>query len=118
MTNKQPIENVKALSAIEAVLNAHLSGVKRVFVNNDQTESALTQFAYGYMQPGESSGLHKHNTMDEYFYFIKGTGHYVLGDEEISVEPSMFVRVPATVLHNLSQTGNETLEFVYFGIAV
>jgi mannose-6-phosphate isomerase-like protein (cupin superfamily) len=105
------------LDNLKEELNAHKSGMKRVFIRNSDTDTALTQFAYGAMQVGESSGLHKHDTMDEYFFFFKGSGICVLGEEEIEINTSVFVHIPAGTLHNLIQTGNQILEFVYFGIA-
>jgi len=110
--------NFNTLNNIVDEINNHQSGVKRVFINNSQTNSALTQLAYGFMGPGELSGLHTHKTMDEYFFFIKGTGVCILDQKEIQITPSSFLRIPATTPHNLIQTGHQTLEFVYFGVAI
>jgi len=118
MPQQTRMPNFIKLSDIPDELNNHQNSIKRVFVRNEDTVSAITQVAYGFMQKAESSGLHQHATMDEYFYFIKGTGVYTVGAEEYIIEPKTFVRVSATTPHNLVQTGHETLEFVYWGVAV
>ena len=109
------------ISLLENLLtknNVHLQGIKRVFINNDETNSALTQFAQGVMQPGHESGIHCHATMDEYFFFIKGTATYFIDSQKIEIKPNTFVRIPAETNHNLINSGETALEFVYFGIAV
>lgn len=114
MTDKiyQKLENIKGEST------AHLSGLKRVFLSNDETQSKVTQFAYGLFSPGEKCLAHKHETMEEMFFFIKGSGQYLVGEEIISIEPGLFLRIPANTVHELHNNGNEALEFVYFGVAI
>lgn len=108
----------KRLSDIEGELTAHLSGFKQVFLCNEDTDSKLTQFAYGVFKPGEFCPSHKHATMEECFFFLKGTGVYVVGAREILLEPNTFLRIPANEAHELKNTGSVNLEFVYFGIAI
>ena len=81
------------------------------------TETLLTQFAYGKLMPGEIVEQHLHPTMEEYFYIISGEGEYIIGDETFDVKPSTFFRVPANTLHALNCKGTAPLIFVYFGIA-
>jgi len=45
--------------------NSHGQGLKYVFDDGKDFQSALTQFAYGVMKMGQLSGMHKHPTMDE-----------------------------------------------------
>lgn len=110
--------NFKAalLQQLEKEKNSHLQGIKQVFIQNSDTDSALTQLAYGCMLEGQESGLHFHETMDEYFFFLKGTAVYEIDGQAVNVSPSSFFRVPAGIPHNLIHTGKEPLEFVYFGI--
>ncbi len=109
----------KALLAkqIKAEANSHSQGIKRVFINNNDTTTALTQFAYGIMEPDEQSGTHSHKTMDEYFYFISGNGIYEINDQIIEIVPETFVCIPRGNKHNLINKSDKALEFVYFGIA-
>ncbi|WP_139063730.1 cupin domain-containing protein [Flagellimonas eckloniae] len=97
---------------------AHLSGLKRVFIKNKNTDFKLTQFAHGMFAPGEICELHAHQTMDEFFYFIRGTGIYKVNGEEITLKPGTFLRIPAKSQHELINKGKSDLEFVYFGIAL
>ena len=106
------------LGELPGLDNAHLQGIKQVFMTSEETNSALTQFAYGVMEPGQQSGDHIHSTMDEYFYFITGSGTCAIAEEIIQLEPSGFLRIPAAVKHNLINNGSEKLVFIYFGIAV
>lgn len=105
------------LAAIKAAATAHGTGEKRVFLNNGDTATSLTQFAYGRFMPGETCEEHVHPTMEECFYFIKGIGTYTVDGKAYPLEPGAFLRIPAGVPHKLEAEGDEDLEFVYFGIA-
>ena len=105
------------LADITPVLTVHGEGNKYVFLKNEDSVSALTQFAYGKFVPGEVCAEHLHPTMEECFYFLKGTGIYRIGGEVYPLEPGMFLRIPPGVPHQLEATGTENLEFVYFGVA-
>ena len=105
------------LQNIPAITTAHGEGKKQVFLNNGDTITALTQFAYGIFEPGEKCSMHTHPTMDECFFFLKGNGTYKVGDTTYELVPKSFLRIPAGVPHSLLATGNENLEFVYFGVA-
>lgn len=98
-------------------ITAHLQGSKKVFLRNADTPSALTQVAYGTFRSTDFCELHSHATMEEVFFFLKGKGIYTVGDQQISLEKGVFVRIPAGVLHRLEAVGDEPLEYVYFGVA-
>jgi quercetin dioxygenase-like cupin family protein len=97
---------------------AHLSGLKKVFLANEDTDSNLTQFAYGVFEPGESCPKHSHPTMIECFYFISGEGIYTVGDMKVKLQPGTFLKIPENIDHELVNDGTENLEFVYFGVAI
>lgn len=97
---------------------AHLQGLKHVFLRNGESNTNLTQFAKGTFQKGEVCDWHIHPTMEEFFFFQSGEGRYLLGDEVYSLSPGVFLRIPAGVRHRLEQSGDQPLEFIYFGIAV
>ncbi len=97
----------------------HGSGVKRVFVHNEDTNTALTQFAWSRLVPGESCDNHIHPTMDEYFFVHKGGGEYIINDEKIILKEGDFIRIPANTPHELSVDDTDgALELIYFGIAL
>lgn len=108
---------IASLSQLAEIKNAHLQGLKRVFVTNDESETSLTQFAYGTFQPKQESGLHHHETMDEYFYFLKGNGHIIINNDLKIIAATTFIKVSAGVKHNLINAGDDNMEFIYFGIA-
>jgi len=106
------------LENIEGEPTAHLSGLKQVFLRNEDTNSAITQFAYSTFKPGEVCDWHKHPTMIESFFFIKGNGKYYVEDEIVELHPGTFLSIPADKIHKLVNDSEESLEFVYFGVAV
>ena len=112
------IEKITAsLPDLESELTAHFQGSKRVFLRNNDTPTPVTQVAYGVFASSDYCDLHQHPTMEECFFFLKGTGLYFVGDQTIALHNGVFIRIPAGVLHRLEATGEEPLEYVYFGVA-
>ncbi|MCK8490956.1 MULTISPECIES: cupin domain-containing protein [Spirosoma] len=105
------------LTNLEREVTAHAQGVKQVFLRNNDTPSNITQVAYGHFAPTDYCDLHSHQTMEECFFFLNGTGVYFVGDQAIPLHHGVFVRIPAGVLHRLEATGDAPLEYVYFGVA-
>ena len=105
------------LNDILPVANPHGQGEKFVFLMQQDTQTALTQFAYGKLIPGEDVQQHLHPTMEECFYFISGEGEYKINNIVYSIKPNSFFRIPTNTLHGLKATGKQPLTFVYFGIA-
>jgi quercetin dioxygenase-like cupin family protein len=68
----------QSLKKISPVITAHGHGKKFVFLAQHDTQTSLTQFAYGLLMPGESIARHCHPTMEECFYFIAGKGKYII----------------------------------------
>lgn len=106
------------LEEIKGEPTAHLSGIKKVFLKNEDCQTSLTQFAYGIFKPGEICKRHSHATMEELFFFIKGTGEYTVGETKFELRPGTFLRIPSATEHELINNGAANLEFVYFGVAV
>ncbi|MEO7210835.1 MAG: cupin domain-containing protein [Chitinophagaceae bacterium] len=98
-------------------VTAHGQGEKFVFLKNGDSNTDLTQFAYGKFQPGETCETHTHETMEEFFYFLAGKGEYKVNGEIIILQKGVFLRIPAKIPHELKVTGDESLEFIYFGIS-
>ena len=104
------------LKDIQAVPTAHGAGLKQVFLGSSDSSTALTQFAFGKMMPGDTTGWHQHSSMEEYFYFIDGNGTCSIGSESFRIKSGSFIRIPAGALHHL--TAVTELTFSYFAIAV
>ncbi len=73
MKSNQYLININELP--ESQIN-HGTGNKKVFINNEDTDTALTQFSWSRFEPNESCRKHSHPTMDEYFFVYKGSGTY------------------------------------------
>ncbi|GAB3987876.1 hypothetical protein GCM10028807_09430 [Spirosoma daeguense] len=106
-----------SLATLEPILTSHAQGVKQVFLANGDTPTNVTQVAYGKFSSSDYCEMHAHATMEEFFYFLSGTGRYVVGEQEILLESGVFVRIPAGTLHRLEATSPTPLEYVYFGVA-
>lgn len=106
-----------SLSNLEREVTAHAQGIKQVFLRNSDTPTKVTQVAYGQFAKTDYCELHSHATMEECFFIVKGQGEYVVNDETIALTSGVFVRIPAGVPHRIVSTGEEPLEYVYFGVA-
>jgi mannose-6-phosphate isomerase-like protein (cupin superfamily) len=78
--------------------------VKRSIFN---TESL--QFGMYCLEPGQVNPLHKHPHSSEICYFVQGTGEVVIGEATAVVQPGVCVHVPATVVHEIRNTGSEQM---------
>jgi mannose-6-phosphate isomerase-like protein (cupin superfamily) len=108
---------IKRLLGQKALSTNHGSGKKFVFMSNVELENSLTQIAFGLLKPKEGCDFHIHETMDEYFYFIKGNGKYYIESEVYELIPNTFLEIKAHKKHALSNDGDIDLEFIYWGIA-
>lgn len=105
------------IDSLAGEVTAHLQGIKRVFLRNSDTPTALTQVAHGTFRTTDFCELHSHDTMEEIFFFCSGKGVYTVGDRQIPLENGVFIRIPAGVPHRLEAVGEEPLEYIYFGVA-
>lgn len=105
------------VDSLGSEVTAHLQGLKRVFLRNSDTPTALTQVAHGTFRSTDFCELHSHDTMEEVFFFLRGKGVYTVGESQISLENGVFIRIPAGVHHRLEAVGEEPLEYIYFGVA-
>jgi uncharacterized cupin superfamily protein len=67
--------------------------------------------------PGKASFVpHMHHREEEWVYIISGSGTADIGDDQYPVEAGDFMGFPpATVAHNLRNTGDETLVYLMGG---
>ena len=96
---------------------SHHAGIKKILISSVDVLSALTQMAYGKLSPGEHIEEHYHDSMEEFFYFLKGYGTYIVNETEIIIRPNTCIYIPPQTKDQLICNGNESLEFVYFGIS-
>lgn len=62
------------------------------------------------LRPGEDIGEEVHDTIDQIFSFIGGTGEAVIEHIPQPVKEHDLVFVPAGTLHNIKNTGRESLK--------
>jgi len=106
----------KEIEEVKAVSTAHLSGMKQILLNKDETESSLTQVAVGVLQPGEIVENHLHYDMEESFYFLEGKGVYQIDGKQFSIGSGTYIHIPRNTEHLLKAEGKTPLKFIYWGI--
>jgi mannose-6-phosphate isomerase-like protein (cupin superfamily) len=62
---------------------------------------------------GGMSPMHTHESQQEAMYFISGKGKIMIGNKEYDIAPDTVVLAPAGVPHELRNTGNEDIKFVW-----
>lgn len=63
--------------------------------------------------PGHATSLHNHEVSDEYEYIVSGTGFLDVGEEkDIPVEPEMLVFNPMGMMHQVRNTGPDTMKLL------
>jgi len=63
--------------------------------------------------PGEELGAHRHQQVEETFYFTCGTGVIVVDGLEYDVQPGHAFRLEPGEVHNILNTGQEPLDGVF-----
>ena len=56
--------------------------------------------------PGYSPPMHRHDFGAESFYVVEGRARFVVGDEEVTLGPGGFVRVPPSTPHSFETLGD------------
>jgi len=115
---KHKLEFLKKLSDITPKPTAHGSGKKYVFRKNEEMSNASTQIAFGHFRSGEVCEEHVHESMFEYFFFISGEGTYIIEGVLYSLEPNMFLEIPAGSKHSLHADKGKDLRFIYWGVSI
>ncbi|MGE5607234.1 MAG: cupin domain-containing protein [Bacteroidota bacterium] len=99
---------------------SEVTAVKKTMGRNSklmvsESEMGSKGFAAGMhlMEPGGQSTVHVHEKEQEAMYFYSGTGVCSVGDEEYEIVPESFLIAPIGVKHQIRNTGNEPLKFVW-----
>ena len=64
------------------------------------------------LKPNQSTRGHLHDDLEEVYFFTKGDGIMVLGEEEFSVKADDVVLIPQGKFHRVINNKNESMEFV------
>ncbi len=66
------------------------------------------------LKPGQSVGLHSTREQEEALVVLQGHGQAeVEGRDALPISARMLVYIPPRSRHNVTNTGTETLEYVY-----
>lgn len=66
-----------------------------------------------WLSPGEVHLLHHHTHADEWYYVVRGSARFTVGDEEIRGTPGSALWIPRSVPHGIHNDGGGTLEFLW-----
>ena len=74
------------------------------------------QAASGQMKSGEEVISHRHQTMEEFYFFNKGVAKLIIDNVNYDCIAGTFVKIPANAVHSFIAT--EDIDFTYWGIAL
>ncbi len=68
-----------------------------------------------YLQPSETCGRHSTEKYEEMLVFLSGEGTSLIGEEETAFEVGQgkVSYIPPHTIHNIKNTGNEPLVYIY-----
>ena len=70
------------------------------------------------IHPGETVPAHTHEDEDQVYYVASGTGFVVLDGQRTDVAAGSSVLIPLGTEHEITNTGSEPLDYVYFVVFV
>ncbi len=91
--------------------------LKRVLLRHEEVDSPYLMFLNEvYVAAGETITAHKHEDMEEIFYFLQGQGVMQIADETQPVIAGDRIIVPAQTTHVLTNNSDTEMKFVCFGV--
>ncbi len=87
-------------------------GVTHIFGVNESIGSTDCQMGLVTLEPGITLAPHTHPVGDA-MYVLSGTGKFILGQDEIPIEPRMFLLAPPNTRHGISNDGKEPLSIIF-----
>lgn len=100
---------IRNIASVKAVATAHGIGCKKVLLNNDESETNLTQIAITDLNGGEVSETHTHLTMEECFLIIKGVVSIQVEDQQLKLQTGDFIQVKAGHPHSIMALTDVTM---------
>lgn len=95
-------------------MKGYISNIEKLSLENDNFREVLftsekVQLVVMSLLPGEEIGAEVHH-LDQFIRVEKGTGKAVLDGEEHSLEDGVAVIVPSGAMHNIINTGSESMK--------
>jgi mannose-6-phosphate isomerase-like protein (cupin superfamily) len=104
------------LDDLQFIKTSHQFGQKKIIFNSSDFETNVMQLAYGKLLANQQIDNHMHETMEEIFIFISGTGIFNIDDIEFDIQKESIFRVPVKTQHNILALTD--IEFYYFGVSL
>ena len=73
------------------------------------TEAERTRITCQVYKPGGNHAPHEHESIEQTYYILSGTGRVHIAGEEWDVGPGTMAFIPAKVRHFIENTGNSDL---------
>lgn len=88
------------------------AALTKLLVTREECGAEHIDFFVSSYAPKAFAQEHVHEKSEEIFYFLKGSGLFVLDGERHIVEPGMVIFVPPGTAHAIFNTGMDDLVFV------
>ena len=66
-----------------------------------------------YLEPGAECGEHSTKENEEQLVFLQGEGSAIIAEETMQVGRGKIVYIPPDTVHNIQNTGNEPLVYIF-----
>lgn len=104
---------IKKISEIDFVSTSHGSGLKKILLNWQDSDSNITQVAVGNLEKGCFIDKHIHPDMEEFYFILKGSILFEVDNQKYSLEKDDFIKIPAGAEHCLNAL--KKTEMIYWG---
>ena len=106
MIDEVPTENVRAstTSGLRATWLCDWNEGSAPIGNTERVRITLQQYT-----PGGDHKPHQHESLEQVYIMVKGTGRMHIGDEEFDAVPGMMIYVPAKTDHYIVNIGDDEL---------
>ena len=92
--------------------------LKKILLTKGMLQDGSIQMVnYALMPVGKGFNRHYHEDMDEVFILISGSAKMQVGSEEFLMSAFDTVVVPATIEHEMSNTGDIPVVYLVFGVS-
>jgi mannose-6-phosphate isomerase-like protein (cupin superfamily) len=81
-------------------------------------ETSRLNMTHVRIRPGETVPTHTHLDEDQVYYVATGTGFVVLDGQRTDVTAGSSVLIPIGTEHEITNTGSEPLDYVFFVVFV
>jgi mannose-6-phosphate isomerase-like protein (cupin superfamily) len=70
------------------------------------------------IHPGDTVPAHTHVDEDQVYFVVSGTGFVILDGEQTDVSAGSSVLIPLGTEHEITNTGSEPLDYVFFVVFI